>query len=196
MSAPKKEKAAPAKDASHGAPAEGAKPSGGGMMGKILVGAFVSFVIIAETVVFFFMVPSGEEVAALAETRLISIAQEIDSKKQQEHEEEADEIVEFDMGTHGIEFRPAGADQNYKVEFRLFGTLKSSDLEHMKELFAERELRFKYRMMLEIRNASMQELQENQLGLIQRRVLATSTELLGEALLLSVGFAEYQVLEQ
>jgi len=41
----------------------------------------------------------------------------------------------------------------------------------------------------------MQELEENQLGLIQRRVLATSTELLGEAILLSVGFADYQVLE-
>lgn len=200
MSAPKKEKAAPAKDkdpgaGAHGSKADGAKSAGGGMKGKIVIGVFVSLVVIAETFVFFFLVPSGEEVAALAETRLIAIAQEIDSKTQQEHTVDEDTIVEFDLGTHGVSFRPAGADKNYKVEFRLFGTLHSSDLEHMQELFLERELRFRYRMMLEIRNASMQELEENQLGLIQRRVLATSTELLGEAILLSVGFADYQVLE-
>ena len=198
MSAPKKEKVAPAKDSGskgHGPSPDAAKPSGGGMKGKILIGIFVSLVVIAETFVFFFLVPSGEEVAALAETRLIAIAQEIDSKTQQEHTVDEDTIVEFDMGTHGVSFRPAGSDKNYKVEFRLFGTLHSSDLEHMQALFSERELRFRYRMMLEIRNASMQELEENQLGLIQRRVLATSTELLGEAVLLSVGFADYQVLE-
>lgn len=200
MSAPKKEKAASAKDndpgsGASGSKAAGAKSAGGGMKGKIVIGVFVSLVVIAETFVFFFLVPSGEEVAALAETRLIAIAQEIDSKTQQDDTVDEDKIVEFDLGTHGVSFRPAGADKNYKVEFRLFGTLHSSDLEHMQELFLERELRFRYRMMLEIRNASMQELEENQLGLIQRRVLATSTELLGEAILLSVGFADYQVLE-
>jgi hypothetical protein len=50
-------------------------------------------------------------------------------------------------------------------------------------------------MLLEIRNASLPELEENQLGLIRRRLLATSTELFGEAILLSVGFHDYQVIE-
>jgi hypothetical protein len=50
-------------------------------------------------------------------------------------------------------------------------------------------------MILEIRNASLQELSENQLGLIQRRILATSTEVLGEPILLSIGFNDYQVIE-
>ena len=77
----------------------------------------------------------------------------------------------------------------------LFGTLRKADEEHLKALYDERANRFRHRMILEIRNASLQELQENQLGLIQRRVLATSTELLGQAVLLSVGFADYQVLE-
>jgi len=200
MSAPKKTKTEkPAKDAK-GAVANASSSSEGtasssGLKGKLLVGAFVSAIVIAETFVFFFLVPSGEEVAALAETRLIAIAQEVDSKKQQEHHDDEEKIVEFDLGTHPVSFIPPGADHNYRVEFQLFGTLHSKDLERMQALFAERELRFKNRLMLEIRNTSMQELQENQLGLLQRRVLATSTELLGEAILLSVGFANYQVLE-
>jgi hypothetical protein len=195
MSAPKKEKAeAIAKDNKKGAAVVDA-PAKGGLKGKLLIGAFVSMIVIAETFVFFFMVPSGEEIAALAETRLIAIAQEIDSKKLQAHSAGEDHITEYDLGTYGVSFKPSGADHNFKVEFRLFGELHSKDLERLEEVFKERELRFRQRMLLEIRNASMQELEENQLGLIRRRVLATSTELLGEAILLSIGFADYQVLE-
>ncbi len=201
MSAPKKPKAeAPAKHEKDGHAAEGATEtkSGGGLKGKLLIGAFVSFIVVAETVVFFFMVPSGEEVAALAESRLIAVAQEIDSKKAQEQDhDDSDTIVEFSFGDpFGVSFIPPGADNTYRVEFELFGTLRKADEEHLKALYEERVHRFRARMLLEIRNASLQELQENQLGLIQRRVLATSTELLGEAILLSVGFSKYQVLEE
>jgi len=198
MSAPKKTKAeTPEKAAKSGTVASSPASSGGGLKGKLLLGAFVSFIFVAETFVFFFMVPSGEEVAALAESRLIAIAQEMDSKKSEEHEaDHGEEIVEFEFGTpFSVAFVPPGADHSYRVEFKLFGTLHAKDLDHLKELFESRQNRFRHRMNLEIRNASMQELQENQLGLIQRRVLATSTELLGESILLSVGFADYQVLE-
>jgi succinate dehydrogenase/fumarate reductase flavoprotein subunit len=200
MSAPKKEKKETAvKDAKGVVAAAGAAdgaPSSGGLKSKLLVGVFVSGIIIAETLVFFFMVPSGEEVAALAESRLIAVAQEIDSKKKQEHEEDTEKIVEFEMGTHSVSMIPVGADQPYRVEFQLFGTVHLKDKERLQALYDERLNRFRHRMKLEIRNASLQELQENQLGLIQRRVLATSTEILGEAILLSVGFSEYQVLEE
>jgi hypothetical protein len=199
MSAPKKEKKEEAvKDAKGvvaAAAASGDSPKSGGLKSKLLIGAFVSAVIIGETFVFFFLVPSGEEIALLAESRLVAVAQEIDSKKRQEHTEDEDKIVEFDMGSHTIPFIPAGADEAYRVEFHLFGEVRAKDKERLQALFEERAYRFKHRMRLEIRNATLQELQENQLGLIQRRVLATSTEILGEPILLSVGFAEYQVLE-
>ncbi|MEQ1830977.1 MAG: dihydrolipoamide acetyltransferase, partial [Pirellula sp.] len=76
-----------------------------------------------------------------------------------------------------------------------FGEVRAKDKDRLQALYDERYNRFKHRMRLEIRTATLQELQENQLGLIQRRVLATSTEILGEPILLSVGFSEYQVLE-
>ncbi len=196
MSAPKKAEA-PAKNAKDAHAPVVAAPTGGGLKGKLLIGVFVSGVIVAETVIFFLMVPSGEEVAALAESRLIAVAQEIDAKKSQEHgHNDSDTIVEFPFGDpFSVSFVPQGSDHSYRVEFKLFGTLRKIDEEHLQALYSERALRFRHRMNLEIRNASLQELQENQLGLIQRRVLATSTELLGEAVLLSVGFADYQVLE-
>lgn len=193
MSAPKKAAqahAAPAKKAVEGAAPE--KKKGGG---KLLIGAFVSAVIIAETGVFFFLVPSGEEVAALAESRLIEATEAKGLTKSDNHEEEH-KVIEFDLGSYPLVFVPNDSDRNHRVEFRLFGTLLAKDEARMKELFEEKKFRFRHRLLLEIRNSSLDELNENQLGLIQRRILATSTELLGEAILLSVGFQDYQVLEE
>ncbi len=194
MSAKKTEEpkpAAPAETpASHGDAAAPKKS----IMGKLALVGFVGFVIMAETAVFFFMVPSGEEVAALAETRLIHQA-EVKHLLDSHEENSGERIVEFDLGSHGITFTPSGSDRQFRVEFQLFGTLQAKDLDKMKALFSEREGRFRHRLHLEIRNSSLDELNENQLGLIQRRILATSTELLEEAILLSVGFQDYQVIE-
>ncbi len=78
----------------------------------------------------------------------------------------------------------------------LYTEVLAKNLDHLVEMFASMEGRIKNRLMLEIRQTSLQELEENQLGLLQRRLLATVTEMLGkDDLLLNVGFAEYQVLE-
>ncbi|MCU0708752.1 MAG: dihydrolipoamide acetyltransferase [Pirellula sp.] len=181
----------PAKEGAKKPPSEG---KSSGMASRLIVVGFVSMVVVAETMIFFFMVPSGEEVAALAEARLIAAAREIDAH--QEHEtEKAEKIVEFDLGTYSVSFVPAGADHNYRVEFRLFATVNEKDKEHLQALMDEKQFRFRHRLILEIRNTSLQDLSENQLGLIQRRILATSTEVLGEPVLLSVGFNDYQVIE-
>ena len=151
MSAPKKAKAeAPAKVGKESQGAEKAAPTGGGLKSKLMVGIFVSGIVIAETVVFFLMVPSGEEVAALAESRLIAIAQEMDAKKTQEHaHDDSDTIVEFPFGDPlSVSFVPAGADHPYRVEFELFGTIRKADHEHLIALYSERERRFRARMLL------------------------------------------------
>jgi hypothetical protein len=56
--------------------------------------------------------------------------------------------------------------------------------------------RFRHRMILEVRNATLSELTENELGLIQRRIFVTSNEILEEPILLGVGFQDYQLTEE
>jgi len=189
-----KKKASNSSDSKEGAKKPDGEKSSSKLAGKLMIAAFVSIVIIAETLVFFFMVPSGEEVAALAEARLISAAREVDAS-QDEKAEEAEKVVEYDLGTYSVSFVPPGADHNYRVEFRLFATVNAKDKDRLQTLMDEKQFRYRHRMILEIRNASLQELSENQLGLIQRRILATSTEVLGEPILLSIGFNDYQVIE-
>jgi hypothetical protein len=167
------------------------------MLPKIIIAGFIGLVVISETMIFFFMVPSGDEVAALAESRLIK---KIENSMEKDGEELAkvddEKIVEFPLGEYGVSFVPPGTDRPHRVEFRLFGTIKTKDQKHLEELFNERQGRFRHRMILEVRNATMDELTENQLGLIQRRILATSNELLEEPILLGVGFHDYQVNEE
>lgn len=210
---------------------EEASPLSSNTKNRIIIAASVCGVIIVETLVFFFLVPSGEEVAALAEHRLIEKAgasshgaisgksgaasghdgahgassHGTDNHGSSSHgagshgdgTEKKDEnrTIEQDLGTFNISFIPAGSDLPYRVEFKLYGELIAKDLPHLEELLSEKVGRFRNRLILEIRNASLQELQENQLGLIRRRILATSTELLGEPILINVGFHDYQVIE-
>ncbi len=170
------------------------KPS---MLPKLIVSGFVGLVIVAETLIFFVMVPSGDEVAALAESRLIKkLEATMDADGEVLAKEDEDKIVEFSLGEYGVSFVPPGSDRPHRVEFRLFGTIKSKDQKHLEGLYNERQGRFRHRMILEVRNATMDELTENQLGLIQRRILATSNELLDEPILLGVGFHDYQVTEE
>jgi hypothetical protein len=172
------------------------KAATGSILPKIAVSGFIASVIIVETVLFFFFVPSADDVAALAEANLIKKVQADMEQAGEETVDDVNKAVEFNLGDHSATFTPPGADRTYRVEFRLFGTVKVKDLKHLEELYVERAGRFRHRMMLEMRNATMDELNENQLGLIQRRILATSNEILEEPLLLGVGFQDYQVVEE
>lgn len=180
--------------------AEEKKPS---LLPKILVSGFISMVIIVETFIFFFIVPSADDVAALAEARLID---KVEASMRDDGEETLDDendTMEFALGEFGVTFIPPGSDRNYTVEFPLFGTIYSKDEKIMTEIFERKKARFQHRVMLEVRNATLDELMENQLGLIQRRILATSTEVLEEGEeennvpnLLGISFPSFQVIEE
>ena len=173
-----------------------AEPKKSSLMPKILVSGFITTIVVAETFIFFFMVPSADDVAALAEARLMEKLEASMETDGEEKIEDADAIKEFQLGEYGIAFTPPGTDRNYRVEFVLFGTIKTKDEKRLEELFTERQGRFRHRMMLEIRNATMDELTENQLGLLQRRILATSNEILEEPILLGVGFDRFVFMEE
>ena len=143
---------------------------------KLMIGGFITVIILLESLIFFFMVPSADDVAALAETRLV---ERLETRLKAANEEVVDDsrsIEEFRLGEFGFSFVPIGSDQSYRVEFDLRGTVKKEERVKLEYLFKQREGRFRHRLMLEMRNATLDELKETQLGLIQRRILATSNE--------------------
>lgn len=162
------------------------------LMPKLLIGGFISVIVIFESLIFFFMVPSADDVAALAEKRLI---ERLEEKRKAAHEDVVDDsesVLEFALGEIHLNFIPNGSEHNYMLEIGLFGTIRKKDVERMERLFKERQGRLNDRLILELRNASIDELTESQLGLIRRRILATTNEILEDPLLLGIGFKYYQ----
>ncbi|MEZ6086821.1 MAG: dihydrolipoamide acetyltransferase [Pirellulaceae bacterium] len=157
---------------------------------SLAIVGFIGLVIVVETLLFFFMVPSADEVAALAESQLI---QQVKNENQEEIEKEDDgkKVVEFQLGPFAETFSPLGTEKQYAVEFRLFGTLREKNLAKMTSEFAEKDGRLQHAVRMVIRNSRLEELMDNQLGLIERRILATCNSLLEEPILLSVGFEQW-----
>ncbi|QDV27736.1 dihydrolipoamide acetyltransferase [Aureliella helgolandensis] len=180
-------------DTSEAPEAEKSKPS---KMPLIITTGFVALVVIVETLIFFFMVPSADDVAALAEARLIKKVEESMQEDGEETLTDEDELQEFQMGQYGYVFTPPGSDREQRVEFNIYGLVKEPDQSTLEALFNERQGRLRDRMLEEVRNATMNELE--QLGLIKRRISAISNEILEHkpTLLQGIGFNNFTVMAE
>jgi hypothetical protein len=170
-------------------------PAKASIVPKLMIGGFICTVIVLESLIFFLMVPSAEDVAALAESRLVERLEAKLVSNNQEVVDDSKAIVEVKLGEFGLSFTPTGSDQSYRVEFDVRGTVRREEQAKLERLLLEREGRFRHRLMLDMRNATLEELKENQLGLIQRRILATSNEVFETPILLGIVFHSYQLLE-
>lgn len=163
--------------------------------GRMLIGAFVGAVVVLETAMFFFLVPSAEEVSALAEAQLIRSVQEGEVAAEERASSE-NSVKEFKLGLFGETFSPIDTERSYRVEIDLYGLVSAKNLEKMEAEFAEKKGRLRHEIRNKIRNSELRELNENNLGLLERRILTTCNHLLEEDLLLGIGFTSYQLIEQ
>ena len=163
--------------------------------GRGLIIAFVTVVILMETGMFFFLVPSAEEVSALAEAKLIKSVQEGDAAAEEQANDE-NIVKEFQLGMYGETFSPIDTERSYRVEIDLYGLIHKKNYELMQDEFTQKEGRLRHSIRMKIRNSALEELNENNLGLLERRILTTCNHLLEDDLLLGVGFKSYQLIEQ
>ena len=160
-----------------------------------LIVAFVAVIVLIETGMFFFLVPSAEQVSALAEAQLIeSVAEGAQEAEQEADDENA--VLEFELGAFGETFSPIYTERTFRVELRLYGLIRKKDLDKMTKEFESKNGRLRHAVRMKIRNSELPELQDNQLGLLERRILTQCNHLLDEELLLGVGFNDYQLIEE
>ena len=168
-------------------------PSSGS--GRGLVIAFVAVVVLLETAMFFFMVPSAEEVSAVAEAKLIKSVQAGEQAAADKASDE-NEVTEIEIGMFGETFSPIDTEASYRVELRLFGLVRKKNQAALAAELQQKQGRLRHAIRLKIRNSELAELQDNQLGLLERRILTTCNHLLNEDWLLGVGFNDFQLIEQ
>ncbi|MCG8651159.1 MAG: dihydrolipoamide acetyltransferase [Pirellulales bacterium] len=163
--------------------------------GRTLIIAFVAVVVLMETAMFFFLVPSADEVSALAEAKLIQSVQD-GAEAAEEEESDENELNEFQLGQYGETFSPIDTERSFRVELDLYGLIRKKDIDKMEAEFEAKGGRLRHAIRMRIRNSELAELKENQLGLLERRILTTCNHLLDEDLLLGVGFNGYQLYEE
>ncbi len=114
------------------------------------------------------------------------------------HEQADDEnsVKEFQLGMYGETFSPIDTERTYRVEIDLYGLIRKKNHDMMQEEFSQKEGRLRHAIRMKIRNSALEELNENNLGLLERRILTTCNHLLEDDLLLGVGFKSYQLIEQ
>lgn len=160
-----------------------------------LIVAFVGTVILVETGMFFFFVPSAEEVSALAEARLIKSVEEEEEQALQELSDES-EHIEVKIGDFGETFSPIDTERTFRVELSLFGVIERKNEERIQDELVSKQGRIRDRIRMKIRNSELEELTDNVLALLERRILTTCNHLLEEDYLLGVGFSNYQLIEE
>ncbi|MGI9474669.1 MAG: dihydrolipoamide acetyltransferase [Rubripirellula sp.] len=163
--------------------------------GRGLIIAFVAMVVLMETGMFFFLVPSADEVSALAEANLIRSVQEGEAAAEEITSDE-NTVKEFKLGLCGETFSPIDTERTYRVEIDLYGLTRKKNRDQMQREFDDKEGRLRHAIRMKIRNSALEELNENNLGLLERRILTTCNHLLVDDLLLGVGFKSYQLIEQ
>ena len=165
---------------------------------KLLVASLLSALAATECLVAYVLVPSADQVAAMADAR----ADEQKKKAEEEarHEEwqtGGEEVVEVELGQpYSITSHQPASNMTLRIDFDLFATVGPKDKAEFEHLFATHEHRLRDTVIFEIRNAELTDLTDPGLGLIKRRILEKSNALFGKPILRSVVFPQFSYVEQ
>ncbi len=170
-----------------------AKPKNS-LLARLLIAGFMASVVGAECLFAYLWLPSEDEVAAQME-QIAEAAKEEAAKEAGKQEDEVILEVEVDLGPFQVTNHRLQSEAIIRTDFHLFGTVAETEAEEFRELYARNEKRLRDKIITEIRNSEVGELEEAGLGLIKRKLLTISNELLGKPLLRKIIFADYTFVE-
>jgi hypothetical protein len=154
----------------------------------LIITGFVGSVIMVECLTMYYFLPSTAEVEAKVKAHAEEKHKEAE---QHEGEESQTASVEVELGKYNITVHRPASDVTLRINFLLIGTIDEHEYGAFDELFAKNQHRLRDKIIFEIRNCDLSDLTDPGLGLIKRRILAKSNELLGKPILQSVVFSEF-----
>jgi flagellar FliL protein len=171
--------------------------SGGGLLGKLIIGGFMGGVVLVEVLLAYLLIPSKEEVAALAEENLSKkLPASLVTDELAVSEQDQKDSIEVDLGDYSLTAPQRNGSTALRVDFHLVGTVLEDDESEMSNLMDRHPARFRELVLYEIRNSEREDLDDPQLGLIKRRILGRSTDLFGKPILKSLVFDDFSYIEQ
>lgn len=104
--------------------------------------------------------------------------------------------VEVELGKFNLMVHEPASNVTLRISFHLVGTVADEESGEFSGLLEKNQHRLRDQVIFEIRNAQMSDLTDPGLGLIKRRILAKTNDLLGHAILKNVVFSEFSFIEQ
>lgn len=186
----KKESIAPAT-----APA--APKSGPGLMGKIVGAGIIGVIVLAQAGLVYFLLPNPDVIANRVRDEV---------KKELDHGKEATpdvaatktqgEQAEVELGTFTLAIHQPSSNTTLNMTCRVMGTIDKVEQPEYDKLLENNKNRLRERIIIEFRSAELDELTDPGLGLLKRRILEKSNQLLGKPLLKTIMFPEYNYYQQ
>lgn len=165
-------------------------------MGKIVIGAFMTIVIVIECAVAWFLIPSQQKIEEIAETKVVEKIKEQADKDDPANAHSEEGMAEVDLGQFGVTaFQPA-SNTTLRIDFHLYATIPVSEQQHFDEVYASTQHRVREQVIVTIRNSEIADLTDPGLGLIKRKILEKTNRLLGKGYLQNVVFSDFSFVEQ
>ncbi len=165
-----------------------------GFLKKMLAGAFIAFVVIIECSLAYIYIPSVAQATMAAEESVI-LEPEVPEEELEEVVED-DEFTEVDLGQFSVQSFQPGANTTQVIDFHIYGMIRFEDESDWLTLFGLNEQRFRDQVIVTMRSSSPSDLSDPGLGLIKRKILKKTNEMLGKPLLKGIVFPDFSYLEQ
>ena len=166
----------------------------GGLMTKLKVGGFIAVIVLSECAAAYLLLPSAEDVKAMAMARVADGDSPIDSDLGDG--EDAEPVTEVDLGNYTVTSYQPSSNVTLRIDFRLFGTVLDKDLSRFHNRFDSTENRLRDQVIITVRNSKVNDLTDASLGLLKRQIVETINKTLGGPLVQEVGFGDFSFLEQ
>jgi flagellar FliL protein len=172
-------------------------PAGPSFMGKIVAAIVIGIIVAGEAGLVYFFLPNADAIASRVREEVKQELNDGDEKLEDVAQaSEFTEQAEVELGSFTLAIHQPSTNSTLNVTCRVMGTIEKLDQVDFDKLLANNANRLRERIIIEFRSAELDELTDAGLGLLKRRILEKSNQLLGKPILKSIMFPEYNYYQQ
>ena len=116
------------------------------------------------------------------------------AKAAEEHA--APDEIEVDLGEFCVTAFQSVSNTTLRIDFHLFGTVKTEAQKDFLKLMEENKHRFREQVLVTVRGAEITDLTDAGLGLMKRKLLDRANHTLGKPVLQTVVISDFSFIEQ
>ena len=169
-------------------------------MGKFLIVGIIAAVILIETGLAFYLIPDSKTVTAqFRENIKKELIDEFDGDEDllgEKGNEEDVEIIEKDLGKYDITIHDSKSGTTYAVDCMVVCTIDKDDDKTFVEMYKDNQYRVREQIMIQFREANIEDLAEKQLGLIKKKISKNINNLFDGKMLREVHLPEFNYYQQ